>query len=104
MALTKLESIVTNIQALSNQPNASDGLTPEQVKLAFDQAGMDIKEYLNDTLTVEIEATYATIAEIQGIVLGAIPDNSLTIAKLEASLKTSANTGLLLAQQQFGGF
>lgn len=90
MPLTKLTANVQNVEALSNQPNASDGFTPEQVKVAFDQAAIDIKAYINGTLTNEIDTTLATKAELQGVVLGTIPDGTITEAKLAFSPATDA--------------
>ena len=56
MALTKMTTPVHNIQDLSDLPNATDGLTAAQLKERFDRAGMDLKDYLNATLTEELDA------------------------------------------------
>ena len=53
--LTKFTKNVNNIQALSDRPNTADGLTAQQLKERFDQAGIDIKSFLNDTLISELE-------------------------------------------------
>lgn len=55
MALTKLTTNLNNIQALHDRPNTSDGLTADQLKEKFDKAGNDIKSYINNTLTEEID-------------------------------------------------
>lgn len=55
MPLTKLTENVNNIQALSDLPNTIDGITSSQLKEAFDKAGADIKTYLNETLTEELD-------------------------------------------------
>lgn len=55
MALTKLTTNLNNIQALHDRPNTSDGLTADQLKERFDRAGNDIKSYINNTLTEEID-------------------------------------------------
>jgi len=55
MALTKLTANLNNIQALSDRPNASDGLTADELKERFDRAGNEIKSYINNTLTEEID-------------------------------------------------
>lgn len=52
MSLPKFNEDVNNIQTLPNQPT----LTPAQIKALFDKAGVDIKTYLNSTLTTEIDA------------------------------------------------
>ena len=56
MALTKLTTNLNNIQALHDRPNTSDGLTADQLKERFDRAGNDIKSYINNTLTEEIDS------------------------------------------------
>lgn len=61
MALTKLTANVNNIQALSDEPNTVDGLTSSQLKERFDKAGADIKLYLNNTLTEELDEAIASI-------------------------------------------
>lgn len=64
MALTKLTANLNNIQALSDRPNASDGLTADELKERFDRAGNEIKSYINNTLTEELDSvvsdTYTT--------------------------------------------
>ena len=57
MALTKLTTNLNNIQALHDSPNTSDGLTADELKEKFDKAGNDIKSYINNTLTTELDST-----------------------------------------------
>jgi hypothetical protein len=59
MALTKLTTNLNNIQALHDRPNTSDGLTADELKERFDRAGNDIKSYINNTLTDEIDTALA---------------------------------------------
>lgn len=61
MALTKFLVDVNNIQALSDRPNETDGLDSSQLKEKFDKAGSDIKSYLNNTLTQELDLALATL-------------------------------------------
>lgn len=61
MALTKFLVDVNNIQALSDRPNEIDGLDSSQLKEKFDKAGSDIKSYLNNTLTAELDLALATL-------------------------------------------
>ena len=68
MALTKLTANVNNIQALSDRPNEIDGLTSAELKERFDRAGADIKEYLNDTLTSELDTKFEDIPSIENVV------------------------------------
>lgn len=51
MALTKFNKNVNNNQSQPDQPT----LTAEQMKKLLDQAGIDIKQYLNEVLTEEID-------------------------------------------------
>lgn len=55
MAITKFTNSVTNVQSLSDTPNITEGLTSAQLKEIFDKAGVDIKAFINDTLTTEID-------------------------------------------------
>lgn len=56
MSLTKLTTDLENIQALSDKPNEIEGLTADELKAKFDKAGSDIKTYINDTLTTEVDS------------------------------------------------
>lgn len=56
--LTKFLVDVNNIQALSDRPNTADGLTSHELKERFDKAGADIKDYMNNILTEEIEKKF----------------------------------------------
>lgn len=78
MALTKFTGSTTTIQSLSDLPNQDDGLSAAQLKVKFDQIAIDAEAYLNDTLTVEIEADYATKDELTAAVIGELPENSVT--------------------------
>lgn len=51
MSLTKFTK---NINYNQNQPDHPN-LNAEEIKKLLDQAGIDIKEYLNDVLTNEID-------------------------------------------------
>ena len=55
MALTKFTADVNIIASLSNLPNADDGLTPSSLKEKFDKVGSDLKDYINNTLTTQID-------------------------------------------------
>jgi hypothetical protein len=61
MALTKTTVAVNNITALSDTPNATEGLTAAQLKAKFDKTGSDLKTYINDILTAEIDTSVAII-------------------------------------------
>ena len=55
MALTPFNKDIEYIQKLDDEPNDVQGLTSAELKKRFDQAGMDIKAYLNDTLLPNLE-------------------------------------------------
>ena len=57
MAFTRFETDTANIIKLSDRPKQNDGLSAAQVKAKFDKAGVDLKTYLNDVLTEELERT-----------------------------------------------
>lgn len=86
MALTKLAEDLNIVSALDNEPNDVTGLTAEQLKAKFDEAGNKIKTYINNTLTTEADDSFATKAEVQDVVLGQIPDGSLMQTKFDATL------------------
>ena len=52
MALTQFTTDVNNVQNLPDKPTQS----AEELKMVFDKAGNDIKDFLNDVLTKEIDA------------------------------------------------
>lgn len=59
MALTQLSTNLAIIAALSDLPNATDGLTAAQLKAKFDEGPTAIKTYLNSTLLTELGSTTA---------------------------------------------
>ena len=52
--LTKFVKSVDNIQKLTDTPTPGQ-MTPQQLKETWDRAGMDIKDFLNNSLIPEIE-------------------------------------------------
>lgn len=54
MALTKLTKDMAIIRKLEDEPNDVGGLTAEELKAKFDEAGEAIKEFLNETLLPEL--------------------------------------------------
>lgn len=56
MATTKFTTSTAVIAGLADLPNATSGLTPAQLKAKFDESATAIKTYINDVLTVEIDA------------------------------------------------
>lgn len=93
MALDKLTTNLNIIQALDDEPNDVGGLTAAQLKAKFDEGTNAIKTYINDTLTTEIDSQKATKAELQGIVLGQIPDGTITEGKLATTFELPVTQG-----------
>ena len=58
--LTKMTANVNNIQALSDLPNQTDGLTAQGLKERFDKAGSDIKTFMNTSLIPEVEQAFSS--------------------------------------------
>lgn len=78
MALTKLTANVANIIGLGDNPN--EGATPlssTELKNTFDKAGTDIKNYINNTLTEELDTKLTTTSSDIG-----------TLSNLETTTKT----------------
>ena len=115
MALTTFNEDMEIISKLSTYPNDTDGLTPEELKARFDQAGKLLKAYINNTLLKELGGTTgaaslgvdkvngtdmgstiqaaldALAAQIVEATLGTIPDKSIGEAKLaDLSVSTRA--------------
>lgn len=57
MSLTKFTGDVDNIQSLPDKPTQ----TASQLKTLFDKTGADIKTYINDTLTEEIDENFSKL-------------------------------------------
>lgn len=57
MAFTNCTVTVNNIASLSDLPNVTDGLSAATLKGKFDQAGTDLKTFLNSTLLTELANT-----------------------------------------------
>lgn len=110
MALTKGSWTVTTISSLANRVTGQ----ATALKANFDKAGSDIKTYINNVLTVEIDALVATTETnannytdqvAANFVLGALSPNSVTnnmIATaskigLLASLKTTEKSDIVSA-------
>lgn len=89
--LTKLDTDIAYVSSLSDYPNSVDGLTSEELKATFDKGSNDIKDFINNNLTEEIDAKFETVAtkeEVKNVVLGQIPDGSITPEKLNEEVQT----------------
>ena len=90
MDFTPLEKDMNIISALDDEPNDVGGLTSTELKAKFDEGGNAIKDYLNNTVIPEVKAALGDKAgkdELQGLVLGQIPDGTITEDKLSEELK-----------------
>lgn len=90
MAITKLTTSTDIIQALSDLPNSSDGLSAAQLKAKFDEAAGIIKTYINDTLVTELEST--TDGSSGADQIGATAISDLTGATVQALLESLRNS------------
>lgn len=89
MALSKFEKDMNIVAALDDEPNDVGGLTAAELKAKFDEGGAAVKKFLNDTLIPEIESQKANTSDLQGLVLGQIPDGTITSEKLADGSVTS---------------
>lgn len=84
MALTKFTKDMAIIAALDDEPNDVGGLSAQDLKDKFDEGGKAIKDYINETLTAEVEGQFATKEELDQVVVGVSPDIANTEHVLEA--------------------
>lgn len=92
MALTKLTTDLNNVQALEDEPNDVGGLTAAQVKAVFDQAGNEIKTYINDVLTTEIDILPATSISVNAIPTLAGVDVQTVLESVKGRIDTIVTT------------
>lgn len=112
MAFTPLNDDLNIIQKLPDLPNDVGGLSADELKAAYDEAGILIKEYINNILIKELESVAGAgnigIKPIEGVsaetvqraleilrgqlfeaTAGTIPDGSLITAKFADGAVTS---------------
>lgn len=112
MAFTPLNDDLNIIQKLPDLPNDVGGLSADELKAAYDEAGILIKKYINNILIKELESVAGAgnigIKPIEGVsaetvqraleilrgqifeaTAGTIPDGSLITAKLADGAVTS---------------
>lgn len=68
MAFTQFTDDMNIIAKLSDSPNVDDGLTADQLKAKFDEAGKAIKNYINTVLLLEAleRPTFAGLVRSNG--------------------------------------
>lgn len=81
--LTKLNENLNNHQSLPDQPS----LTSQELKILFDKAGNDIKTYINNVLTAEIDTL---ISNIQS--------GKIDVSKIVNNLTTGGATNVASAE------
>lgn len=82
MGLTKFTGNTNVISELADTPT----LTSEELKAKFDEAGSNIKKYINETLTGEIEQSISNDkAILQKTILNTKTELNNTIAQLDSS-------------------
>lgn len=89
MAISNFEKDMKIISVLDDEPNDVGGLSADELKEKFDEGGIAIQEYINNTLIPNINSqfsegskTYATKDELNGLVIGVSPDLAATEAVL----------------------
>lgn len=78
MALTQFSKDMNIISALGDEPNDVDGLSAAELKAKFDEGGIALKKFINETLLSEITTQIATKEELNGLVIGVSPDLKAT--------------------------
>ena len=76
MALPKFEKDIAFVSKLDDYPNDVGGLSAEELKAVFDQAGQEIQQYINEILIPKAEA------EIKKAELGVPSDGNINGADL----------------------
>jgi len=91
--LPRYGGAIDTVQSLSDQPNQTDGFTPAQLKLKFDQGTIDAKTYA-DLLVVAIELQYATKTEVNQVVAGQVSTLDPVTGKKYVFSVTNSNPGI----------
>lgn len=100
MAVSTFTTDLNIIAALDDEPNDAAGLTASQAKAKFDEAGLTLQSYLNDTMIPELDAVHLpydytvsggqTLKEaVEELTAGVMPDGSVTPAKLSGDIYTN---------------
>lgn len=106
MAIRTFDEDMNIIAGLDDEPNDVGGLTAAELKARFDAAGLAVQRYVNETLIPNLKAVnlafderagipadtvQAAIESVQGqiaqVVLGQIPDGSITPEKLAGAAR-----------------
>lgn len=109
MSLTKFNGETNNIQSLPDKPTQ----TATQLKTLFDKAGADIKTYINNTLTTEVDTALGTKANNSNVYSKAEADTLLgekansvdvyTKAQSNTNFKANGDFAVISGTHQFDG-
>lgn len=88
MAIPKMTDDLKIIQKLSDLPNATDGLTAEELKAKFDEAAGLIKEYINEKLIPAIIAKNVGFSAVEGVKAN---DVQSAIVEVQKQVKDAAS-------------
>jgi lysophospholipase L1-like esterase len=91
MSLTKLTDNLNIHQSLSDRPNAIEGYIPAQLKILYDKAANDIKNHINNVLTVEMDSHLGDIELTNLIKNGDFRDNHEYWTSFGSTIKASNN-------------
>lgn len=97
MEFTRFEKDLNIISALDNEPNDAGGMSSSELKAEFDKAGNYVKEFVNKTMLPEMQQAFENTAskeDLSGIVLGQIPDGTITPDKLAPEFTDMLNEQL----------
>lgn len=61
MSLSKFSQAVNNVSNLPDKPSS----TPAELKRVFDKVGADLKDYINNTLTEEVDEAFEGKVDIE---------------------------------------
>lgn len=70
MALARFEKDMAIISTLDDEPNDVGGLTAAELKAKFDEGGQAIKQFLNETLTPQIDSEKLAVMNWKGLFWG----------------------------------
>lgn len=92
MAISKMTDDLNIIQALSDLPNSEDGLSADDLKKKFDESGLTIQEYLNNTLIPEIDAEHIPFEKTTAIEAETVQS---AIENVQAQVKDAASGNIV---------
>lgn len=92
MAISKMTDDLNIIQALSDLPNSEDGLSADDLKKKFDESGLTIQGYLNNTLIPEIDAEHIPFEKTTAIEAETVQS---AIENVQAQVKDAASGNIV---------